>query len=396
MGLDARRVAFPLAVTFTIQAVVALALYAAPVMAPAAVAALGVAPEAVGWYIAIAYIGSMLGSAIAGGTCERFGPIRVSQAGLLLCFAGLACSASGWLPLVVAGAFLVGLGYGPTTPASSVILARAAPPSLVALTFSIKQTGVPAGGAIAGVLVPALVLSVGWQWGALAIGVACVALAAAIAPGRARYDAARNPAARVSLASVTGTIRVVLGNRRLVEMAVVSFVFGGVQVALTTYLVTFLTGPFALSLVFAGIVMSVSQLASVAGRIAWGGVADRMLGRRRMLGLLGLGMGLSCFATLLADPQWPRALLFLFAAVFGATAVGWNGVFLAEVARIAPQGRVSEATGGSLFFTFLGVVVTPPVFNLVLAAGGGYATAYAVFGIPAVAAGLRLLLVRPR
>ena len=152
---------------------------------------------------------------------------------------------------------------------------------------------------------------------------------------------------------------------------------------------------FALTLVLAGIVMAVSQVASVAGRLAWGVLADRALSRRTMLGLLGLGMGASAIATLASGPGWPAWLLFLFAAVFGATAVGWNGVYIAELARIAPAGRVSEATGGCLFFTFLGVVVTPLLFNLVLQLGGGYSLAYALLGVPGLAVGASLLLRRP-
>ena len=80
---------------------------------------------------------------------------------------------------MILGALLLGLGYGPATPASSMILARAAPPHLLALTFSIKQTGVPLGTAIAGAAVPALVLALGWQGAALAIGAACAVCAAA-------------------------------------------------------------------------------------------------------------------------------------------------------------------------------------------------------------------------
>jgi MFS family permease len=296
---------------------------------------------------------------------------------------------------VLAGAFVVGLGYGPTTPASSVILVRAAPPALFSLTFSIKQTGVPAGGALAGAIVPALILALGWQWGAIAIGLACFALAILIAPVRARYDTGLNPRAPVSLAAVFAPVGLVARAPRLREMAVTGLVYGGVQITLVTYLVTFLTDDFALTLVFAGIVMAVSQVASVAGRLAWGVLADRALARRTMLGLLGLGMGASAIATLAAGPGWPAWLLFVFAAVFGATAVGWNGVFIAEVARIAPAGKVSEATGGCLFFTFLGVVVTPLLFNLVLHAGGGYALAYALLGVPGLIAGARLLLRRP-
>jgi MFS family permease len=364
-------------------------------MAPVAGPALGVSPAAVGYYIAIAYLGSMLGSAAAGGWVARFGPIRVSQAGLLLCLAGLALAATGSALLVLAGAFVVGLGYGPTTPASSVMLVRAAPPALFALTFSIKQTGVPAGGVLAGALVPALILAVGWQWGAVAIGLACLALALAIAPVRARYDTELNPAAPISVAAAFAPVGLVARVPRLRELAVTGLVYGGVQITLVTYLVTFLTDDFALTLVLAGIVMAVSQVASVAGRIAWGVLADRALARRTMLGLLGLGMGVSAIATLAAGPAWPGWLLFVFASIFGATAVGWNGVFLAEVARIAPAGQVSQATGGCLFFTFLGVVVTPLLFNLVLQLGGGYSVAYALLGVPGLVVGASLLLRRP-
>jgi MFS family permease len=390
-----RRVALPLAVTLAVQMLVAFAVYCAPVMAPVAGPALGFAPSAVGYYIAASYFGSMIGTAAAGGWIARFGPIRASQAGLALCLAGLALAATAWPPLVMLGGFVVGLGYGPTTPASSVMLVRAAPPSIFALVFSIKQTGVPAGGALAGLLVPTLILTFGWQWGAVAIGVACLALAVAINAVRERYDIELDPAAPVSLLSAVAPVRMAFADPRLRQMCIAGFVYGGVQITLVTYLVTFMVESFALSLVLAGLVMAASQVASVIGRVAWGVLADQVLARRTMLGLLGVGMGLSAFAALSADPAWPRSLLFAYAVVFGATAVGWNGVWLAEIARLAP-GRASEATGGCLFFTFLGVVVTPPLFNAVLAFSGGYPAAYAVFALPALLVGAWLLGKIPR
>jgi len=386
-----RSVALPLGATFAVQTLVALGVYCAPVMAPVAARELGVPAAAIGYFISTAYLGSMVGSVTAGGWVARFGAIRVSQVGLVLALLGLALASTARLPLMVLGAFVIGLGYGPATPASSHILARAAPPRLVALTFSIKQTGVPAGGAIAGALVPGLILAVGWRESALLIGALCLLLALAIEPARARYDRGLNRSAPISLAAAFQPVLLVLRSPRLREMALTSFIFGGVQITLVTYLVTFLTESFALSLVLAGFVMAVSQLASVIGRIAWGLVADRAFSRRAVLGALGLGMGLSAMAMLAAGPHWPAWLLFCYAAVFGASAVGWNGVYLAEVARLAPAGQTSQATGGCLFFTFLGVVVSPPLFNFVLALGGSYATAYALFGVPALAIGTRLL-----
>ena len=392
---EAKSVALPLAVTLAVQMLVAFAVYCAPVMAPVAGPALGYAPSAVGYYIAATYFGSMIGSAAAGGWIARFGPIRASQAGLVLCFAGLALAASGWPPLVLAGGFVVGLGYGPSTPASSVILVRAAPPSVFAMVFSIKQTGVPAGGVLAGLLAPVLIVAFGWQWGAVAIGAACFALALAIGMVRSRYDINLNPRAPVSLMSALAPLGMVLSDARLRQMCIAGFVYGGVQITLVTYLVSFVIESFALSLVLAGAVMAVSQVASVVGRVLWGVLADRAgpgtSARRTVLGLLGLAMGVSALGALASDPDWPRALLFAYAAVFGASAVGWNGVWLAEIARLAP-GRASEATGGCLFFTFLGVVVTPLLFNGVLSLGAGYPVAYAVFAAPALAVGAWLLV----
>jgi nitrate/nitrite transporter NarK len=333
----------------------------------------------------------MVGTVAAGAWVGRFGPILVSQAGLLLCLAGLATASTAALPAVLAGALLLGLGYGPATPASSAILARAAPPQMVALTFSIKQTGVPLGTAIAGAAVPALVLSLGWQAAALTVGAACALCAAALVPIRGRYDASRNPAAPASLRSAFSPVGLVMRDPRLRELSLVSFVYGGMQITLLAYLVSFLVESFSLSLVLAGMIMAASQVTSVVARIAWGMFADRLASRRVILGILGIGMGLTALTALFAGPDWPLWALFAFAMAYGATAVGWNGVFLAEIARLAPRDRVSDATGGSAFFTFLGVVVTPPLFSMVLSATSSYGLTYALFGLPALAAGLRLL-----
>jgi predicted MFS family arabinose efflux permease len=345
-----------------IQTLVSTTMYCAPVMAPAAAPLLGIAPSAVGYFVTLAYLGSMVGTATAGGWVARFGPIRVSQIGMLLCGCGLSIAASGALPAIVVGALLIGLGYGPATPASSVILARAAPLGMLALTFSIKQTGVPLGTAIAGAMVPALILVLGWQGAALAIGIVCALFALVIAPLRERYDRERNPAAPASLRSAFSPVLLVLRNRTILLLALTSLVYGGVQITLVAYLVTFLSDSFSLSLVLAGMVMAASQLASVAGRIVWGIVADRL---------------------------WA---LFAFAMALGATAVGWNGVFLAELTRLAPKNRIGDVTGGASFFTFLGVVVTPLAFHFIFSVTASYGATYAWFGVPALLVGLVLLL----
>jgi hypothetical protein len=77
-------------------------------------------------------------------------------------------------------------------------------------------------------------------------------------------------------------------------------------------------------------------------------------------------------------------------AAFGATAVGWNGVYLATVARLVPQPQAGMATAGTLFFTFLGVVIGPSAFGSLAGALGGLATAFALLALP-LALGLWVL-----
>jgi MFS family permease len=123
------------------------------------------------------------------------------------------------------GAVLVGLGYGPITPASSHLLARTTPAHRMSLVFSIKQTGVPLGGAMAGAIVPTLQLLVGWQQALLLVGAACVLCALVAQPLRAAFDDDRNPARRLGFGNILEPVRLVFAEPALRMLA---GVFGGV------------------------------------------------------------------------------------------------------------------------------------------------------------------------
>ena len=99
--------------------------------------------------------------------------------------------------------------------------------------------------------------------------------------------------------------------------------------------------------------------AGALGRVLWGAVTDHVFEPRMVLAALGLVMALCAFAVALFTADWPPVAVFAVCVLYGATAVGWNGVFLAEVARLAPEGRVAIVTGGTQFFTFAGVLIGP-------------------------------------
>lgn len=385
-----RSTLFPLAATLAVQVLVSMAVVTMPVLAPAVAAETGVSASYVGIFIAVVYGASMAASLVSGPMVQRFGAIRVSQFCLVACAAGMACVATGVPAMFVVGAIFLGAGYGPVTPASSHILAKSTPPEKLSLIFSLKQTGVPLGGALAGAVVPTLVLWGGWRAAAIMVAGACLATIAIAQPMREALDADRDPARRLVISSLAGPLRYTLGDTMLRRLALCSFFFAALQLCLISFLVTHLTLNGGISLVEAGLMLTVAQAGGVFARVGWGVIADRWGRPMRLLSLLAIAMGAAAVATACFTAQWSTASIALVCAAFGATAIGWNGVYLAQVARLAPRGKVGDATGGSLVFTYAGVLFGPPTFTLLVGVGVSYAAAYVLLAVPAVACGLWL------
>lgn len=373
-----------LAATLTVQSLVSMSLLTLPAIAPLIADLLGIPAAYVGTYVAIAYVGAMVASLLSGSATRRFGAIRASQAGLCVCALGLALCAVESVPAMAAGALLVGLGYGPITPASSHLLARTTPAHRMSFVFSVKQTGVPLGGVLAGLIVPGLAQWIGWQAAFLAVAAANLCCALAIQPLRAPLDADRDPTQELSAGNgLAGPLRLVFSQRSLAVLAGVSFLFSIAQLSLTSYLVTFLHQDLGMELVAAGFALAVSQAAGVGGRLLWGYVSDHYLGAVRTLMGLSLLIALCALATPLLRTIDSGLAVLIVLCLFGGSAIGWNGVYLAEVARQAPVNQASMATAGTLSMTFLGVVVGPPVFGAVASMSGSYGFAYATLLVPA-------------
>jgi len=376
-----------LAATLSIQVYTALAATAVPVLAPLLAADLAVPERGVGLFVGIVYVGAMAASLLSGVAIARAGPIRVSQACVLLCAAGAAAIAvvpAGNASLLALPAIVVGLGYGPITPASSQVLARAAPPSRMALTFSIKQTGVPAGAAIAGAVLPGLALVAGWRGALATVALAGILVAATAQPIRRALDAGRGGSARLTPASLAAPLAKVWRSDALRTLSLVGFAYAATQACVLSFLVVHLTATLGWSLVAAGLGLAVATVGGVAGRVAWGIVADRTGRPRAVLAVIGAIAGASALAIALADRDASFALIGAVCAVLGATALGWNGVQLAEVARAAPPGEAGEITGGSGVITFFGVVAAPPVFALASLLTGTYRSGYVLAAIGSV------------
>ncbi|CAN5700443.1 MFS transporter [soil metagenome] len=359
-----------------IQALATFAVLALATLGPAAAPAFGVAPHLIGFQVSLIYLAAALGSLAAGTLTQRHGAGSMSLAALGLGAAGLAGLAAGSIVLATLGSLLIGAGYALTNPAASKLLHRHAPARHRNLIFSIKQTGVPIGGIAAGVVLPAAAALLGWQ-AALALG-SLLSLAAAflLARRRAAWDAGRQPVSAGPVQMRQGVVAV-WRHPSLRALSLAAFCFAAAQLCLMTFIVTMLVTDLAWTLVSAGATLSAVQLAGGLGRLGWGRLAD-WTGRGDFV-LVGIGglTGLAALSMSLLEPGLAPPAVLVLLIVFAVAAIGWNGVFMAEIARQSRVDEIGPTTGAVLFFTFAGVVIGPALFTLLYGVLGSYGQTFA-------------------
>ncbi|MCC7274127.1 MAG: MFS transporter [Alphaproteobacteria bacterium] len=373
------------------QALSYLATLVFPVAMPALAAALGIGTAYAGLYTGLVFCVSSLGQVSCGGLIIRHGALRMSQVSLALLGAGLMLGAAGEVWLFVLSALVIGMGNSISTPASSHLLARYAPQRYAPLVFSVKQTGVPVGGMLAGAGVPLLLVAFDREGPFLVFGLVCWALAIAVQPLRRAFDGDRDPRHRLSLAAIGATLRTVWGDPSLRGYAYAMFCFVGLQAIFGAFFVSYLSDGMGYTLTAAGGVFAAAQGIAIAARIAWGWIGSRWIDPRHVLGGLGLAMAAASLAMAAIGSGASWWVVLAVAVAYSATAVGWHGLLLAEVARRAPAGRIGPITGGVVAFGGAGMMTYPLLHALLLQATGAYGWGFAAGALPAAVVGWHLL-----
>lgn len=388
-----------LSATLGVQTLAALAQQTPVVLAAVLAGLLGVGEEAVGFFTGLIYLMALSSGLFLSVWINRFGAVRFSQVAMLACAAGLCAVAALSLPMMVIAALLLGLGYGLANPTAAVILGRHAPSTRRGLFFSLKQTGVPLGIALAGLLVPALLHGLGARQANLVVALICVTCAFLLQPLVRRFDgdvSERKAAVASRGGSWRAPFQLVLSSPTLRRLGLVSFIYAATQVCFLTFLVVYLSVDRGMTLTLAASTLATGQVASVIGRPLWGWIADRNGDPAFILGLLGLAMGLSC-VFLAQVPVQPTLLVASSAALFcGLTAVAWNGVFYAELVQHSQADQLAEVTGGVQALTFGGAMVGPVLFSLAVSFSGSYPTVFTVLGLLPALVGALVLLGRRR
>jgi len=341
----------------SLQALVALALFAPGVVAPRA----HIEVWQLSLFSCAVFAVGIPASFWGGGFIARLGSLRIASLCAAAIVASMALAAFGSTAALLAAGLCLGLAFGPETPASAALLSRLVTPERRAFVFSVRQTGNQIGAVCGSLILPAIAIALGPAWCYAVVG-AC-ALLAILWYERLRpaYIGKIVPPPELGLRA---RLALVTADRRVAMLALASMPFSAMQVSLNTVFVTLGTRELGLSHIEAGMALACAQAGGLVGRLGWGYVAMRLNASRAVLVVIGLGMAFSAALLGLNGASLGRSGQFAIAALFGLTASGWNGVFIAEIARLAPQDRIGETTGAVLTASYAGLLAAPALVSI--------------------------------
>ncbi len=367
----------------------AFTLQVIPVLAPAVSASSGLPATLVGAYTALVWGIAMIGTMRAPALMGRIGAWPSSRAVLVLCAIGAACAATGHPLGLLLAAVLIGVGHGFEGPVAAQLLATHVPLARRPLWFSVKQTGVQLGFVGAAATLPAVAELAGWRVAALVAAALAGAGALALSRPARRYAEPQVPAR----GSRRGMFSLLRTQRTLRWMSVAGAMFVAVQACLNSFFVVFAVRDLGVSLVIAGAWLGAAQAGGLVGRVLWGWIGSRTASTWPLLVGLGVGMTLCTFAIGTWGSGMPAAVRWPLLVAYGLTASGWNGIFLAEVARQVPLPEAGLATSAALVVMTMGLVAGPLAFAA-LAEAASFATAFIAWTAIGAAGTLAIALAR--
>ncbi len=315
-------------------------------------------------------------TSVAGLLTDRFGDKAVVfWSGAVMGVSLIAASIIPNFTWLIAWLLMYGVGYAAVTPAGSHAIIFFFKKADRGLAMGIRQCGVPVAGIVGSLLLPAIATHTGYR-GALASAGALTLIACSIASSLYR-EPRELQGERVSIREMVIQMLRIARDRRLILLTVTSMILICGQLALMAFLTLTFVRAARYPLSAAVLLFTLSQLAAVGGRLAWGWISDRLFAGSRTLPLAVVCLFVALVAVGVSDvgPSTPLFVAALLALALGFTAEGWIGVSVIGFAEIGGEEHAGSALGVGLTCTLLAAGLTPLLFGA-MAAAHGFAVAW--------------------
>lgn len=351
-----------IAATLLVQSVISLLAASIPVLTPEIAADRGWDATLISVYPALVLTTAFITSFQVPALLTRLGGMGLGLACVGVSAIGLLCVTSPMPVLVIISPIAIGMATGAMNPASSQVLGPRTPRHMTGFIMSLKQTGVPLGTALAGLLLPFFVFRFQWKIATIGLAMFSTAFAVALIPIARWLDGApagtppRQP-------RPFEPIKQLWAMPDMAQFLLAGMTAAAAQYCLRSFYTVYLVNNVHLDLSMAGLIFGVSQTAGIVGQIAWASLSDQALRPHTTIGLVALTIAGASLLSAVTTHDWPLAGIVFTAVLFGGSAAGFLPVVLAEIARKAPAGQVGALTSSASVFLFAGAAIGPLSFG---------------------------------
>ncbi|MEU8380698.1 MFS transporter [Streptosporangium sp. NPDC048865] len=329
-----------------------------------------------GLLLSAAQLLPLAGLLVAGRLLDRHDERWVVGIGALVVAVALATgsAAPGYVSLLVV-LLIAGAGYSTVQPGGSKSVASWFDARQRGLAMGVRQAGLPLGGVLAALVLPAMATASGWR--STLVAGALAALSGAVAfMALHRRPPGRRPTPATSRVR-PGPLREPYMKKIILSGTSMVAVHSGVGVLTVLYLheVTSMA-PASAALVYVAV-----QCAGALGRVCLAAWSDRHRSGRYACVLTCLAaviVGMAVLATPAGRLAAVACPVFVWLGFFG---IGWYGPWVAYAAESAPPDRTGSVLGLAMAVNQVAVVLAPPVLGLLTDLTGGFASAWVLLAV---------------
>ncbi len=365
-----------LSILFLSQLALALGAYAWGPLGPFIKKSLSLSNVQFGSITSILYLMSVICSIPAGISVDRWG-VKIN---LIVCMLlmGTAMILAGfmesyiWLLVLIV---FVGASYGMINPIASKGLTLWFDVKTRATAFGIRQMGVTAGGAIAGIFLIYLAKLKDWYFAVLVVGL--LALLIGII-GYLFYKEAPADRIKPAISKKTTqkiTILDLLKNKNLVLLSLIMTFLCLGQSSIASFMVLYLKEHLGLTAIIAGSFLTITMICGGAARVFWGIVSDRVFNGKRLpvMKIICFLATVSALAVFLYGSKLPPSFFIPVVVLFGFSYLGFQGVAVVLIVEICGHELAGRATGLGVTIAWIGMVLGPVIFGALAEAGYNFA-----------------------
>jgi sugar phosphate permease len=336
------------------------------------------------------YLGIALSEILWGVWTDRFGERRVLLVGLISTGAMLGLMSvavvptGGYLPalgLLVVGMLLIGALGGSINGSSGRAVMAWFPEGQRGLAMSIRQTAMPAGGAVGIAILPWLAATHGFRLVYLVLATLC--LLTTLAVWRWLHEPDRVSGKGGAAAGQPSAVSP-LRRWDVWRLALASALLTVPQFGILTFSAVFLHDAKHAGILATVLTLIVVQIGGGSARIWSGRFSDKHRNRRQMIKVFGLLAGAMLVASALLVSA-PIGVVASTLALGGLFANAWHGVAYTEIASMAGASRAGTALGLENTTVFAMGFLTPLLVPIVLGASS-WSVVWLAIGIASAAA----------